>query len=469
MMSLKNMVRGLENDAPAKQLIRLWDHDDGTLKLLRASSNFVYLFERNGERHFLRFIHEEDNTAENVQAELDFVRYLTANGYPAAAPVRSRNGNWIETIVHADDGRYYGVVFEQAKGVPLPLDQMTDTIAEERGRSLASLHVLSESYLPEAAARGSWSDALIFASSVLQRYPNEQGARRELEQIRSRLSELPTGEGHTGLIHYDFETDNIFYTAEEKRFYAIDFDDAMIHWYAMDIASAVSDLTEREEIDAKRKVEFFLIGYRSVKHLDERYVRLFPLFQRFANLYTLARLLRSVEDMDMSRSPEWAIRLRDKLLRACDRIRERYRPAVTLKPIDQSNWYACTQLEVTDEQKAVFPVPAVYWLAESAYCGFTPLAVYAGEQMAGFAVYAVDPDDGSYWIMAYMIDHKFQHGGVGRSGMEELVRCMHEKHGCDKIVLGHRPENERASRLYASLGFEEVCRKDGEVIRELRL
>jgi Ser/Thr protein kinase RdoA (MazF antagonist) len=99
MMSLKNMVRGLENDAPAKQLIQLWDHDDGTLKLWRASSNFVYLFERNGERHFLRFIHEEDNTIENVQAELDFVRYLTAKAYPAAAPVRSRNGNWIETIV----------------------------------------------------------------------------------------------------------------------------------------------------------------------------------------------------------------------------------------------------------------------------------------------------------------------------------------------------------------------------------
>jgi ribosomal protein S18 acetylase RimI-like enzyme len=271
------------------------------------------------------------------------------------------------------------------------------------------------------------------------------------------------------LIHYDFETDNIFYAAEEKRFYAIDFDDAMIHWYAMDIASAVSDLTEREENDAKRKIEHFLLGYRSVKPMDESYVRLFPLYQRFADLYTLARLLRSVEELDTSGSPEWAVRLKDKLLSACERIRERYRPVVTLLPIDQSNWYACTQLEVTDEQKAVFPVPAVYWLAESAYCGFTPLAIYYGEQVAGFAVYAVDPDDGSYWIMAYMIDQKFQHGGLGRSGMEELVRCMHEKHGCDKILLGHRPENERASRLYASLGFEEGCRKDGEVIRELRL
>ncbi|BBI31000.1 GNAT family N-acetyltransferase [Cohnella abietis] len=141
---------------------------------------------------------------------------------------------------------------------------------------------------------------------------------------------------------------------------------------------------------------------------------------------------------------------------------------VELRSIDQNNWYACTLLEVTDEQKEVFPIPVVYWLAESAYCGFTPLAIYAGEQLVGFAVYAIDPDDESHWIMAYMIDHKFQHRGLGWAGMEELVRTIKEKYDCDKIVLGHRPENERASRLYDSLGFEEVSQNEREVIRELK-
>ncbi|MBO9607563.1 MAG: GNAT family N-acetyltransferase [Paenibacillaceae bacterium] len=150
------------------------------------------------------------------------------------------------------------------------------------------------------------------------------------------------------------------------------------------------------------------------------------------------------------------------------RIRGRFRQIIKLKPIDQSNWYACTQLEVTDEQRQVYPVSTVYWLAESAYCGYSPLAVYVDEQLVGFAVYAVDPDDGSYWIMAFMIDHKFQRKGYGRSGMEELIGYIKEKHSCNKIVLGHRPENKRASDLYASLGFAEVARGDErEVIREL--
>ncbi|MDQ6421261.1 GNAT family N-acetyltransferase [Paenibacillus sp. LHD-117] len=426
------------------------------------------MFDRNGVRHFLRFIHEEDNTTQNIQAELDFMQHLIAGGYPTVTPILSRNGNWIETIRTADHGCYYGVVFEQAKGIHLPLDRMTDRQVQEWGKSLASMHILSGSHTSGAAKRGSWLDALSFVSSVMQRHPREAGARRELEQVRKQLSKLPAGAEHMGLIHYDFETDNIFYVEEESRYRAIDFDDAMIHWYAMDIVSAITDLVEQDDDNAQRKIELFLSGYRSIKPLDEQYVQWFPLFQRFSDLYTFARLLRSAQDMDVRSSPEWAIQLRDKLLKVCDRIRERFRPTVELRPIDQSNWYACTQLEVTDEQKNVFPVPTVYWLAESAYCRFTPLAIYTGEQLAGFAVYAIDPDDGSYWIMAYMIDQNFQHRGLGRSGMEELVHYMKEKHDCDKIVLGHRPENERAADLYASLGFVEVNRSEREVVRELR-
>lgn len=468
MMSLKNMVRGSENDSVAKWLVQFWEHDTGTLKFWRASRNFIYSFERNGVRRFLRFIHEDDNTIENIQAELDFMQHLIAGGYPTVAPVLSNNGNWIETIQTADHGHYYGVVFEQAKGEHLSLDRMTDQQAKEWGKSLACMHNLSESYTSGASKRESWLDALTFVSSVLQRHPSEKSARKELEQVLEKLSKLPASAEHMGLIHYDFETDNIFYSDEESRFYAIDFDDAMIHWYAMDIASAITNLVDQENDEARRKIVHFLTGYRSIRPLDERWEHLFPLFLRFSDLYTFARLLRSVEDLDSHRPPEWAIQLKVKLLKVCDRLRERFCSTIELRPIDQNNWYACTQLEVTNEQSKVFPVPAVYWLAESAYCGYTSLAMYVDEQLVGFTVYAIDPDDGNYWIMAYMIDHKFQHKGFGRSGMKELIRYIKEKHNCNKIVLGHRSENQRASNLYVSLGFIEVSRDEREVIRELR-
>ncbi|WP_082926806.1 GNAT family N-acetyltransferase [Paenibacillus tuaregi] len=149
-------------------------------------------------------------------------------------------------------------------------------------------------------------------------------------------------------------------------------------------------------------------------------------------------------------------------------LRDSCGPVVELRPVDENNWYDCTELEVSDEQKSFFPVPAVYWLAESAYCGFTPLALYTDEELVGYAVTAVDPDDGSHWIMAFMIDQRFQNRGLGRSGMKQLIQYMRDKYACSKIVIGHRPENVQAAALYASLGFEEVDREEQEVIRELR-
>ncbi|MBB6670429.1 phosphotransferase enzyme family protein [Cohnella nanjingensis] len=324
MMSLQNMVRGLENDAPAKQLLQRWAHDADTLRFWRASSNFVYTYANNDKPYFLRFIHETDNRIEQIQAELDFVLYAIEQGYPAAAPVRSRDGCWIETV-STENGLYYGVAFERARGQHIPLNRMSEEHFAAWGRSLASLHRLSESYAPRATPCRNWEDTLIWIASILQRDPGKAGLLHTLHALRARLAELPAAPGSMGMIHYDFEFDNLFYVPEEARYCAIDFDDAMVHWFMMDVASALSDLLEQESGQARLQINTFLDGYRSVKALDEYDLSLIPVFRQFADLYTYARLQRSIEELDESSSPEWAVQLRDKLLSVCDRIRERCR------------------------------------------------------------------------------------------------------------------------------------------------
>ena len=48
-----------------------------------------------------------------------------------------------------------------------------------------------------------------------------------------------------------------------------------------------------------------------------------------------------------------------------------------LRAINKDNWYECTQLTITDEQRQLFPFPPVFWLAE---CKYKPdwheLAIY---------------------------------------------------------------------------------------------
>lgn len=144
---------------------------------------------------------------------------------------------------------------------------------------------------------------------------------------------------------------------------------------------------------------------------------------------------------------------------------------ISLKPVSVENWYSCTQLEVREDQKKVFPAPIVYWIAESKYVTeFQPMAIYFNENIIGFIVYCTNPDEyGNYWIPALMIDQKHQGKGYGREAMKQLLTLMKETLDCQRIMIGHRPENTVAGALYESLGFKRTSREliDGEVVRLL--
>ncbi|MBM7568572.1 GNAT family N-acetyltransferase [Paenibacillus sacheonensis] len=147
---------------------------------------------------------------------------------------------------------------------------------------------------------------------------------------------------------------------------------------------------------------------------------------------------------------------------------------VELKPVTIDNWYACTQLQAKEEQQSVFPAPVVYWIAESKYSAdFELRAVYAddreAERLVGFIVFCPKPDkDGNCWIPALLIDGRHQGKGYGRAAMERLIACMTEMN-CARLMIGHRPNNAIAGRLYESLGFKKVNDDeiDGEIVRLL--
>lgn len=78
-------------------------------------------------------------------------------------------------------------------------------------------------------------------------------------------------------------------------------------------------------------------------------------------------------------------------------------------------------------------------------------------------MYALDPDDGNYWIYRLMIDQRFQGRGYARAALAQILSRMSSLDGGEKILLGVRPDNERAIALYLDAGFvatgEEI---DGE-------
>jgi diamine N-acetyltransferase len=143
---------------------------------------------------------------------------------------------------------------------------------------------------------------------------------------------------------------------------------------------------------------------------------------------------------------------------------------ITFRPVTRVNFSAVIELTVTPEQ-AEFVAPNVYSLAEASIePKWTPLAIYAWDDLVGFALFGRDDETGRWWIMRYLIDAQYQGRGYGTAALPLLIDLIVERHGCNELFLGYDPSNEVAKRLYARMGFAPTGEMvGGEIIARLDL
>ncbi|MCC6791523.1 MAG: GNAT family N-acetyltransferase [Thermomicrobiales bacterium] len=144
---------------------------------------------------------------------------------------------------------------------------------------------------------------------------------------------------------------------------------------------------------------------------------------------------------------------------------------ITLRPITRENLRAVTRRMSIAPGQEGFVAPNAYSVAE-AYIEptWTPLAIYAGDEPVGFAMFGPEPETGRVWLIRYMIDAPHQGKGYGRAALRPLLDLMVERHGCDEIYLGYDPQNHVAANLYASFGFVPTGEiEDDEIIARLVL
>jgi diamine N-acetyltransferase len=132
---------------------------------------------------------------------------------------------------------------------------------------------------------------------------------------------------------------------------------------------------------------------------------------------------------------------------------------VHLRELDSSNWHECRDLRV-DEHQSQFVTSTAAYVMMCTYGGdWHPLTIYADDTMVGFAMWAIDPDDGSFCIGGFLIDAAHQRRGYGRAAMIALIDHA-EKLGHQNLALSYHPTNVAARSLYQSMGFVET----GEVV-----
>jgi diamine N-acetyltransferase len=143
--------------------------------------------------------------------------------------------------------------------------------------------------------------------------------------------------------------------------------------------------------------------------------------------------------------------------------------AVRLTDIDRDNWLECIKMSPGPGNED-FVAPNVFSIAESRFePTFVPMAVYDGDTPVGFLMYGVDEKDGRYWLIRFMIDAPYQGKGLGRAALQDAIRLIRGRHGCDSITLSYKPGNLAAKRLYAAAGFVETGEmNEGETVARLQ-
>ena len=142
---------------------------------------------------------------------------------------------------------------------------------------------------------------------------------------------------------------------------------------------------------------------------------------------------------------------------------------VRLHPVTRDNWREVAKLEVTEPQREFVAAPP-YYLALCCYGElWQPLAMYLGELVIGFLMWAVDPEDGSCWLGGILIDHHYQRQGYGRQAIQVAITMLAKDHGYQTFALSYMPDNA-AKQLYHALGFVETGEWEGdELVARLSL
>lgn len=314
---LRAVVDSIADDGTcpiAQDAIRPWAHEHGPVRFVRASANVIFRFSATGGEYVLRLTPTQHRSPAAIAAELVFLRHLATAGVPLAGPVPALSGPEVRTV-DTRLGSFHATVFAALHGTQYELSDLPAHCLTRWGQALGRLHHAARGH--PGTGRPRWTDQLPALPA------EEADARRLLHRVTDRLARLPATTENFGLIHGDFELDNLIWTAGHIPM-IVDFDDSAHHWLAADIAFALRDLRDPEtgHLDPHQPaVRDFLQGYRTQHPVADPDLARIPLFLRLHDLTTFAGLLHALDLSQADASPDWLVTLRRKLTRKLDSYR----------------------------------------------------------------------------------------------------------------------------------------------------
>ncbi len=214
-----------------------------------------------------------------VQAEMDWLVYLSENDAPVERVIPSRNDNLVETV-DTNAGTIAVVCFEWAPGQLVTKEDFSPDLIQSWGEAVGMMHRLTKDYKPPSQSPGriQWFDDEYLDRALI---PSDQyGVLERFDALIKYFKSRPTTRDSFGLIHQDVHHDNLF--LDGKRLTVLDFDDSVYGFFIFDIANALgfSIWEKPEKMSNSQFADFylrhFMTGYRKENHLDESWVEDLP-------------------------------------------------------------------------------------------------------------------------------------------------------------------------------------------------
>ena len=299
-----------ENFDLARYALEDYPHDasrlEESLKWFRISSNAVYPFFDDHGLNFLRLCPVQEKSPDMVAGEIEFIDYLIDRGFWAMKPIVGFSGEKCRKL-DTPWGTYCVSAFRGVSGISIEDTELTESVLYAYGRALGQLHRLSMRFTPHHK-RKTYEE---IAGEMRLHLPEELCS--VLDRVMENLAQIPRTQENFGLVHYDFEPDNVFYDAAAGKIHVIDFDDCLYHYYALDVEQSLASLAELiPEHEWQMAKGIFLDGYRSEHSLPEEMEEKLPLMRQFVDLRAYARLSDCLDSKPLFH-PSWLDELMGRL------------------------------------------------------------------------------------------------------------------------------------------------------------
>ncbi|MBO2516203.1 MAG: hypothetical protein CW338_02860 [Clostridiales bacterium] len=314
MMKLKFLYEDFDM---ARECLKMYDYDkeslDSMLSYFRVSSNAVYPFRKAGGKGvcFLRMSPAEEKEYKDVETEVRLICWLLKRNIPVMKPYPMRDGK-LSKQIRIKDELINVSCFEAVPGKPLDDIDGDAEIAYGYGKLLGKLHKNLKDY-PFAYERRDHTDLLDEVRKRFIRYHAQDKMMEEFRRVVILLDQLSVTRDTYGIVHYDFEPDNVLFDRDTGSFGIIDFDDSIRCWYALDIVralDAMNDVVKEDQIEEAKKR--FIEGYKEECLLSEEQEASILLMRRLVQLQSYGTILYVLSE-DADDKPDWMMEIIDKL------------------------------------------------------------------------------------------------------------------------------------------------------------